>query len=46
MELSDGIEVTELENVLLSRFRRIGIDEIDILIVFQKVLKKVLRYKK
>lgn len=46
LELSDGIEVTELENVLLSRFRRVGIDEIDILIVFQKVLKKVLRYKK
>lgn len=35
-----------VENVLLSRFRRVGIDEIDILIVFQKVLKKVLRYKK
>lgn len=44
--LAGGIEMAELENVLSGRFRRVGIDEIDILIMSRNMLKKVLRYKK
>lgn len=46
LELADGIELAELESVLSGRFRRVGIDEVDILIMSQNMLKKVLRYKK
>lgn len=44
--LAGGIEMAELENVLSGRFRRVGIDEIDILIMSRNMLKKVLGYKK
>lgn len=46
LELADGIGLAELESVLSGRFGRVGIDEMDILIMSQNMLEKVLRYKK
>ncbi len=46
LELTSGIDMAGLEKVLADRCRRVGIDEMDILIMAQNVLKKVLRYKK
>lgn len=46
LELVNDVEMTDLEKVLSNRFKRIGINRMDILIVENGVLKKVLRYKK
>ena len=43
LELADGIGLAELESVLSGRFGRVGIDEMDILILSQNMLKKVLK---
>lgn len=46
LELTDDIDMADLEKVLLGRFRRVHLDVLDILIIAQGVLKKILRYKK
>ena len=46
LDLTNDIDMENLEKVLLGRFRRIQFDELDILIIAQGGLKKVLRYKK
>lgn len=46
IELVNDVEMDYLEKVLANRFRRIGIESIDILIIAGGRLKKVLWYKK
>ena len=46
LELVGEVDIEVLEKILSSRFRRVGIELIDILIKTRDSLKKVLRYKK
>ncbi len=46
LELVGEVDIEVLEKILSSRFRRVGIEQIDILIKTRDSLKKVLRYKK
>lgn len=46
LELVGNIEMAELEKTISNRFRRVGIDEIDIIIMAKSVLKKILKCKK
>lgn len=46
LELTADIDVAELEKMISGRFRRVHLEEMDILIMVQGGLEKVLRYKK
>lgn len=46
LELGKDIDMKELENVLITRFRRVQLDTLDILVLAHGILKKILRLKK